>query len=108
VAKGKTDEKEPNMMDMVRAAMGELGMGAKPLALQAHIKEKFGKDMTTQMISNYKFQVRKQGGVKGGRGRGRRAVAAVGGLQIEDFEAVRGLVSRLGADQVKRIVDVVG
>jgi hypothetical protein len=107
VAKAKSDDKEPNMMDMVRDAMGVLGSDAKPLAMQAHIKQKFEKVLPTQIISNYKFQVRKQGGTKGGRGRGRRAVTA-SALQIEDFEAVRGLVSRLGADQVKRLVDVVG
>jgi hypothetical protein len=103
-AKGEGD-KGLNMMDMVRTAMGDLGADAKPLSLQAHIKQKFGKEMTTQMISNYKFQIRKQGGAKvrtrGGRG------AGGGALQIEDFEAVRGLVNRLGAAQVKRLIDVV-
>jgi hypothetical protein len=103
VAKTKTDDKEPNMMDMVRDAMNVLGSDAKPLAMQAHIKQKFDKVLPTQIISNYKFQVRKQAGAKT---RGRRPATA-GGLKIEDFEAVRGLVTRLGADQVKRIVDVV-
>src|SRR5262249_20006828 len=72
VAKGKTETpNEPNMMDMVRSAMSELGLDAKPLKLQAHIKQKFSKEMTTQMISNYKFQIRKQGGAQV-RTRGRR------------------------------------
>ena len=39
----------------------------------------------------------------GGSGRGRKA-----GLQVEDFETIRNLVRRLGAEQVKRIVAVVG
>lgn len=102
MAKGKSDgEKSPSRMGMVREAMDVLGAGAKPLAIQAHIKDKHGVELPTQIISNYKFQIRRQGGSKG---RGRRAATA---LQIEDFEAVRGLVGRLGADQVKRLVDVV-
>ena len=83
--------------------MNVLGSDAKPLAMQAHIKQKFDKVLPTQIISNYKFQVRKHAA---------RRPAAVAvpprGLKIEDFEAVRGLVTRLGADQVKRIADVVG
>ena len=106
MAKAKSNgEKGPSRMGMVREAMGELGAGAKPLAIQGHIKTKHGVELPTQIISNYKFQIRKQGGAKV-RTRGRRG-ATGGPLQIEDFEAVRTLVNRLGADQVKRLVDVV-
>jgi hypothetical protein len=104
VAKAKADSN----MGMVRQAMEDIGAGAKPLALQAHIKEKFGKELPTQIISNYKFQIRKKGGAKG---RGRRAVAAGGGgggaLQdVESIRLLRGLVTQLGARKVKELVDV--
>lgn len=107
-AKSETGEKPKSNMGMVRAAMAELGSDAKPLDLQANIKTNYGVELNTQIISNYKFQIKKKLGTPTGkRGPGRPAASA-GALRVEDFEAVRGLVSRLGADQVKRLVDVVG
>jgi hypothetical protein len=84
---------------MVQDAMEAIGNDAKPLAMQTHIKSKFGTELPANIISNYKSQIKK----KNGGGRGRKA-----GLQVEDFETIRNLVRRLGADQVKRIVAVVG
>ncbi|MBA4066821.1 MAG: hypothetical protein C0501_24555 [Isosphaera sp.] len=110
MAKAKPDtngEKKESNMGMVRAAMQELGADAKPLELQAHIRSRYGAELATNIISNYKFQIRSKGaGRPAGAARGRRAGGPA--LRVEDFEAVRGLVSRLGADQVKRLVDVVG
>jgi hypothetical protein len=86
---------------MVRAALEEIG-DAKPQEMQAHIKSKFGVELPPNIISNYKSQIKRKTGM-GGPGRGRRA-----GLQVEDFETIRGLVRRLGSEQVKRLVEVVG
>jgi hypothetical protein len=88
-------------MSMVRTAMEDIGNDAKPLAMQAHIKGKFGTELPANIISNYKSQIKRKAGVSGS-GRGRRA-----GLQVEDFETIRNLVDRLGADQVRRMVEVV-
>lgn len=111
MAKSKTEsgEKETSHMQMVRQALEERGYSAMPLDLQTHIKSKFGVELPTQKISNYKFQIRRSEG-KAGPGRGRRSAAAPsgGGLKVEDFEVIRSLVVRLGADQVKKLVDVVG
>jgi hypothetical protein len=102
VAKAKPDSN----MGMVRSAMEELGAGAKPLALQAHIKAKHGKELPTQIISNYKFQIRKKSGKKG-RPRGPRPAAAAGALHdVESIRLLRGLVTQLGARKVKELVDV--
>jgi hypothetical protein len=103
MAKGKAASKGPSRMDIVRGAIQELGEDAKPLEIQAHIKEKTGEEIPTNIISNYKFQIKAKAS---GTTRTRRKTAA-GALQIEDFEAIRGLVNRLGAEQVKRLVDVV-
>jgi hypothetical protein len=91
---------------MVRTVLEEKGMDTMPAEIHAEIKKRFNVDMPTQQISNYKFQIRKKSG-KAGPGRGRRAAPA-GGLRVEDFQVLRGLVQRLGADQVKQMVDVVG
>ncbi len=104
MAKSKAEggDKKPSQMGMVRTALQEMGGDPKPLEMQTVIKNKFGVELPANIISNYKSQIkRKNGG--GGPGRGRRA-----GLQVEDIEIIRGLVRRLGADQVKRIAEVVG
>lgn len=88
---------------MVQATLDAIGMDAKPLEMQSHIKEKYGIELPANIISNYKSQIKRKSGMgAGGPGRGRR------GLQVEDFEVIRNLVRRLGSDQVKRMVEVVG
>jgi hypothetical protein len=101
-SRGEAGEKKVSQAAMVRAALEALGTDAKPLEMQALIKEKFGVELPANIISNYKSQIKRKSGMSG-PGHGRR-----GGLQVEDFETVRGLVQRLGADQVRRIVAVVG
>ena len=99
-SRSEGSEKKPSQMSMVRSAMEEIGNDAKPLAMQAHIKSKYGTELPANIISNYKSQIkRKNGGTPSGRGR-------KAGLQVEDFETIRNLVRRLGADQVKRMVEV--
>jgi hypothetical protein len=106
VAKGKSGG-GITIADMVRDAMKELGDDAKPLAMQEHIQNKFGKELGTQIISNYKFQIRKKAGAApAGRGRGKRAAAAGVLDDVETIRLIRGLVSSLGARRVKELVDV--
>ena len=99
-SKTEGSEKKVSQMGMVRAALEEIG-DAKPQEMQVHIKSKFGVELPPNIISNYKSQIKRKIGM-GGPGRGRRA-----GLQVEDFETIRGLVKRLGSEQVKRLVEVV-
>lgn len=98
--------------DMVRAALGDLGVKAKPQAIQDHIKAKFGREITKGIISNYKSTMKKKGTIGGGRrgpGRPRAAGAGAGGMvRLDDLEAVRTLVARIGAEQVVRLVNVLG
>ena len=97
-AKADTGEKKPSQRKMVQAALQELGMDAKPQDLQGVIMTKFNVDLPPNIISNYKSQIKRAAGVGTGR--------QDGSFHIEDFEAVRSLVRKLGADQVKRLVDV--
>jgi hypothetical protein len=86
---------------MVLTAMQEKGWDAGPRELQEAIKSKFNYEMPVNYISNYKSQLKKEGGKGGGSKRGRKA-----GPQFSDLEAVRDLVSRLGADQVRKLVEM--
>jgi hypothetical protein len=108
-AKAESGDKTMTQTGMVRAALEELGADAKPLAIQEHIKTKFNKELPTSIISNYKSVMKRKGAGNGAAGRGRRPGRPPrgGGLQIADLEAVRALVRRLGADNVRRLVDVV-
>lgn len=105
MAKGKRDGKVTQKA-MVEAALSDKGWEAPPLELQASIKEKYGVEMPTNYISNYKSQLKSAGAKDeakpAGAKRGRKPKAA--GLQFADLEAVRGLVDRLGSAQVKELV----
>ncbi|HEX4606845.1 MAG TPA: hypothetical protein VH092_01445 [Urbifossiella sp.] len=106
------DGADMSQADLVRAALQDLGAGAKPQAIHDHIKTKFDRDVTKGIISNYKSTMKKKGLIGGGGGRrgpGRPPRAASGdAVLLNDLEAVRGLVTRLGAEQVVRLVKVLG
>lgn len=101
-----------SMMEMVRTALQDLGKSAKPTAIQEFIKTKYDKDISKIIISNYKSTMKKK---KGGKKRGRppgsgaaKPAASAGGkgIRFEDLATVRGLVGRLGAPQLRQLVDV--
>lgn len=96
---------KPKQTDMVKDALSELGKDAKPLAIQAHIKGKFGKELPTTLISNYKSVMKGKG--SGSKGKPGRPAKSSGAIHIEDLEAVRTLVNKLGSDNVVRLVGVV-
>lgn len=101
MAKSKRDG--VSQMEMVRQSMEELGADAKPQAIQEMIKSKFNKDLPPTIISNYKSVLKRKAGAPSS-GRGRKP--AGGSIQINDLEAVRALVSRLGGAQVRKLVDM--
>jgi hypothetical protein len=51
-------------MEAVRRAMAELGNDATPTPLQAHVKDKYGLDMTKEHVSVYKRDILRKLGVK--------------------------------------------
>jgi len=101
MARGKSEAGQVTQKAMVQAAINSLGWDAKPQPMQEFIKKEFNKDLAANIISNYKSVLKREGGKSTGAKRGRK-----GGAQFADLEAVRGLVSRLGAEQVKKLVDV--
>ena len=98
------------IVSMVRSALEELGPDAKPLAIQDNIKTKFGKELSTTIISNYKSNMKKNaGGVKkkGGPGRPPKSATA-GSIAIQDIEALKALVEKMGAASVKALLSIMG
>jgi hypothetical protein len=100
-------------MEAVRRALSELGKDAKPLQIQAWVKEKHGIEMSADHVSVCKGTILR-------KARGKRKAAAVrpreqarpapaaqrNGISLDDIEAVKGLVGRVGADNLKQLVDV--
>jgi hypothetical protein len=105
VARGKREAGKMSQKAMVQTALSELGAGAKPQPIQEFIKSKFNTDLAANVISNYKSVLKREGG-KGGKSAGGAKRGRKPGAQFSDLEAVRGLVTRLGADQVKKLVEM--
>lgn len=105
MAKMKEDgEKKVSQKKMVQAALSHCGADAKPGAMGDYIKQTFGTTLAPNIISNYKSQIKREGGLTGSS-RTRRG----GGSEVlQDLKVLRSLIDRLGAQQVKELVDVVG
>jgi hypothetical protein len=114
-------------LDAVRQALAALGGDAKPLAIQAYLKDRLGMEVKTNLISVYKKDLArrakrpaaqeataKKGEAKGGAGDNRAVVqpkppAAGGGkeagIPLDDILYVKGLVGRFGPDQLHTLID---
>jgi hypothetical protein len=115
-------------MGAVRQALSELGKGALPSAIQDFVKRNFQLAMTTGHISNYKSTIlREKPGKQAAKttalkpaansepaktasvapqasasGRGRAA-----GVKLQEIVEIKALVSRVGAADLKALIDLV-
>ena len=96
-------EKKVSQKKMVQAALDHCGADAKPGEMGDYIKSTFNTDLAPNIISNYKSQIKREGGLGGSRSRKGSSSGVVA-----DIKVLQELVSRLGAQQVKDLVDVVG
>jgi hypothetical protein len=105
--------------EAVRRALADLGPDATPTQMQGHIREKFGIEITTNHISTEKGNLRKKKGVSkrpGAKPAAQVAAARTVGpeklaaappaIGMEDIEAVKGLLERVGATSLKKLIDV--
>jgi hypothetical protein len=107
-------------MEAVRRALAELGRDAKPLQLRGWVKEKLGIEMSADHVSVCKGTI-----LRKARGKRKAAVAVPQssaarneepqvhrapaprvGISLDDIEMVKGLVGRVEADSLKKLVDV--
>ena len=112
----------PSNLEMVRQAQTELGKGAMPLQIRAFVKERFGTEMNTNLISYYKKRLAGKGKKKrpgkraGGQPRQQPAGEPVGqtkapaagrsGISLDDLRLVKDLVGRVGAEQLRGLIDL--
>jgi hypothetical protein len=113
-------------MDAVRRAMRELGNDAMPKRIQAFVKERFGVEMTNDHVSDCKKKILKKGKGKAKRAASKAPAQASAArtkappkppvrpapapparaIALADVEATKALVERVGADSLKRLIDV--
>jgi hypothetical protein len=121
--------------EAVRQALAELGEGATPTQLRGHILGKFGIEMSADHISTEKGILRRKkvaaakpaaARTAAARSTARPSAARQAGpgkaapkpqfvaappgdgraIGLEDIETAKGLVERLGADSLKKLIDV--
>lgn len=113
----------------VRLAMKDLGKDAKPTQLHEHIKQRYHIDMDLNHISTCKGEIlRETGQAKSSAGKATPAKTApaarpagkstqahvsgaqhgngVQGISLRDIETIKDLVERVGAPNLKRLIEV--
>jgi hypothetical protein len=115
--KTKTDATDSKRA-AVRAVLADKGMEIKPREIQKELRERFGLEMSTNLISNYKSHERGKKGLPRSRaGRPRRGRPAANGpsprrgaagqvLVMDDLRTLRDMAGRLGPKGLRELVDV--
>lgn len=108
---------EVNKMQLVKEVLDTSGKNTMPLDIQKAVKNKHGIDMSTSLISNYKHHLLGKAGkgkAKGVQKPGRKPATlasragnnGVGGISLQDIEAVKKLVDQIGAEKVRQLAQV--
>jgi hypothetical protein len=112
---GRVREKLTNKMEAMRRALAKLGKKAVPAEIQAFVKDSFGVEMTTQLISVYKSKLVRKRGRKGKPGRKPKEVGAIiepapkhvaDVVTFRDLRLVREISDRLGPARVRELVEL--
>jgi hypothetical protein len=109
-------------MGAVRQALSELGKSAKPLDIQKFVKERFNITMTVAHISNYKTTIlaKKKRKAAARMAKGdvvaslaqpapvtREAPKPGTGVTLDNLRALKELLGKVGADNLKELIDIV-
>ena len=123
-------QKGVTKIEAVRQALAELGSDATRPQIQEFVKDRFGIQMSTDHISNCKSEIRSKSPQASKAKSAAKKLAApkaaakqpsakppaithtpratTAGISLPDIEAVQGLVRRVGADQLRALVDLLG
>jgi hypothetical protein len=114
---GTTGDTKPlTKREAVRRTLETLGDDAKPAEMQGHLREHYGLEMNTNMISSYKSQLTGGTGRRGKkRGRPAKATATVaaprampaqaGEVPWRDIRAIKDIAGRLGVKGLRELVE---
>jgi hypothetical protein len=114
--------------EAVRRALADLGPDTAPMRLQGHIRDKYGIEMTTDHISTEKGNLRKketagakpaatkpaapQPAAQASAARTVEPMKPAASVQsrdaigLADLEAVKGLLDRVGATSLRKLIDL--
>jgi hypothetical protein len=109
-------------MDAVRQAISELGKDASPIKIQEFVKSTFKMDMTVGHVSNYRTTVIRENGKKPAAAKEAAPASAPApapvkaasssakgsGVSLSDLAAVKGLVGRVGEENLKSLIGILG
>jgi len=98
--------KKISAMEAVRRTVKKLGYDVKTQKAKEHILKEFGQDLTNNKISAYKSTIRRDAGLTRTRGANSNEARGSSALQVEDIQAVKELVGRLGANKVRELIAV--
>jgi hypothetical protein len=104
-------------MEAVRRAMESLGYDASPVEIQKYVKDNFGQEMHTNMVSSYKSTLRNKAGMKSRRrkkrGRPRKEGAAVANtpsyhdaVPWKDLRTIKDIAGRIGKRGLRELVEL--
>jgi hypothetical protein len=118
-------------MEGVRRALSELGKDAKPARIQGFVKERFGIEMSTDVVSTYKGDIARKAAkaavtkspvtqpvatmvqtnqvaptTSGKPAAVHRTNGEAAGIGLTDILAVKDLVTRVGANNLRTLIDV--
>jgi len=126
-------KKNLTKIDAVRRALEELGKEATPTVIQGYLKDRLGIEITKEHASTAKGVVFRQGAKKKKAAKAKpaaarsaaikaeprppvqpsaasaapaRAGSRKGGIQLEDIQAVKALLARVGVDQLRSLIDL--
>jgi hypothetical protein len=118
----KTQADGITKIESVRRALAELGREAKPMQIQRFVKERFGIEMNTDHISTSKADILRKMASKGKPAAkpaearkaavtpqakpARQGNGQASKIRLQDLQAVKELVGRVGADQLRALIDV--
>src|SRR5262245_6679734 len=100
--------------EAVRRTLQVMGKDAKPAQMQPYIKEHFGIDMTTAHITTAKGEIlRGKAAAKkatpkqpAAKPQPAKASPAQNGVSLQDLQAVKELVGRVGPDTLRSLIDL--
>lgn len=95
---------EPSKMDAVREALAE-GMDS-PEDGTNYVKAKYGFEMSRQMFSTYKANIKRREAMLSGHASGTRVPVGSADM-FEILAGMKALVAEHGAERVKQMVDLV-
>jgi hypothetical protein len=118
-------QEQPSRSDAVRQILKEKGKKTSPTAIVALARERFGLEITPDYAAKTKSRILAEGKKKkGGRKAAKKeaaqtepaappasakAAAGMNGnavIELDDLKAVEGLIERLGADELLRMIGV--